>query len=229
MKRTAKHGSVQDLLPLEDIVEGVLCLRGGEYRAVLQAQSVNFALKSEEEQEAVMAGYRSFLNSLSHPLQILVRILPTDVEPYLAGFRNNHPTGADSEAIRRLALDHETFVRRLARERTLLERRFYVVVPSGEANASVTSAVRWPWKRNTSMQDNQQLAVAQAQLTSRCQEIAQGLTSFGVPSRRLESEELAELWAACLCAQVAQVSRSLTAGARPVIAATRQHEAVRHA
>src|SRR5450830_1331531 len=169
MKRTAKHGSVQDLLPLEDIVEGVLCLRGGEYRAVLQAQSVNFALKSEEEQEAVMAGYRSFLNSLSHPLQILVRILPTDVEPYLAGFRNNHTTKADSEAIRRLALDHETFVRRLARERTLLERRFYVVVPSGEANAAVTSAIRWPWKRNNSRQADQQLAVAQAQLTSRCQ------------------------------------------------------------
>ena len=55
MTPAAKHGSVQDLLPLEDIVEGVLCLRGGEYRAVIQAQSVNFALKSEEEQEAVMA------------------------------------------------------------------------------------------------------------------------------------------------------------------------------
>ena len=72
MTAAEKHGSVQDLLPLEDIVEGVICLRGGEYRAVVQAQSVNFALKSEEEQEAVMAGYRSFLNSLSHPVQMLV-------------------------------------------------------------------------------------------------------------------------------------------------------------
>ena len=81
MTTAGKHGSVQDLLPLEDIVEGVICLRGGEYRAVIQAQSVNFALKSEEEQEAVMAGYRSFLNSLSHPVQMLVRILPTNVDP----------------------------------------------------------------------------------------------------------------------------------------------------
>lgn len=228
MTPTAKHGSVQDLLPLEDIVEGVLCLRGGEYRAVIQAQSVNFALKSEEEQEAVMAGYRSFLNSLSHPVQMLVRILPTNVEPYLAGFRSNVTAQANSEAIRRLALDHETFVRRLARERTLLERRFYVVVPSGETNASVTAAIRWPWRRNGRRRDDQQLAVAAAQLTARCQEIAQGLTSFGVTSRRLESEELAELWAACLCSQVSQLSPSLIAGARPVVAATRQREAVRH-
>ena len=99
MTTAPKHGSVQDLLPLEDIVEGVICLRGGEYRAIIQAQSVNFALKSEEEQEAVMAGYRSFLNSLSQPVQMLVRILPTNVEPYLTGFRSNVTSQANSEAI----------------------------------------------------------------------------------------------------------------------------------
>lgn len=228
MTPAGKHGSVQDLLPLEDIVEGVICLRGGEYRAVIQAQSVNFALKSEEEQEAVMAGYRSFLNSLSHPVQMLVRILPTNVEPYLAGFRTNVMSQANSDAIRRLALDHETFVRRLARERTLLERRFYLVVPAGEFGRDGTAAIRWPWKRNGRRLDDQHLAVAAAQLNARCQELAQGLTSFGVSSQRLESEELAELWAACLCSQVSQLSPSLIAGARPVVAATRRQEVVRH-
>ena len=227
MKRTALHGGVQDLLPLDDIADAVLCLRGGEYRAVLQAQSVNFALKSEDEQEAVLAGYRSFLNSLRHPLQMLVRILPTDVEPYLAGFANTNTTQAGSEAMRRLALNHETFVRRLARERTLLERRFYVVVPAGETAAFATDAIRWPWKRNRPPAD-QQIAVARAQLTARCQEIAQGLAAFGVPSRRLGSGELAELWAACLCACLSQPSPSLSAGRRPVVAAG-QRGALRHA
>lgn len=227
MTTAGKHGSVQDLLPLEDIVEGVICLRGGEYRAVIQAQSVNFALKSEEEQEAVMAGYRSFLNSLSHPVQMLVRILPTNVEPYLAGFRTNVTSQANTDAIRRLALDHETFVRRLARERTLLERRFYLVVPAGEFGRDGTAAIRWPWQRNGRRLDDQHLAVAAAQLNARCQELAQGLTSFGVNSRRLESEELAELWAACLCSQVSQLWPSLIARARPVVAATRR-EVVRH-
>lgn len=228
MTAADKHGSVQDLLPLEDVVEGVICLRGGEYRAIIQAQSVNFALKSEEEQEAVMAGYRSFLNSLSHPLQILVRILPTNIEPYLAGFRQNLTANGNTDAIRRLALDHETFVRRLARERTLLERRFYLVVPAGDFGTSGAAAIRWPWKRDGRRLDDQHLAVAAAQLDARCQEIAQGLTSFGVTSRRLESEELAELWAACLCSQVSQLSPSLIAGARPVVAAPRAKEGVHH-
>ncbi len=222
MTANGKHGSVQEMLPLEEIVEGVLCLRGGEYRAVIQAQSINFALKSEEEQEAVMAAYRSFLNSLSHPVQMLVRILPTNIEPYLKGFRTNGTTHANSEAIRRLALDHELFVRRLARERTLLERRFYLVVPSGHGDGEGHAGVRLPWRRSNRQRDEQQLAVAAARLDARCHELAQGLTSFGVSSRRLPSGELAELWTACLCSQVSQIAPSLTAGARPVVTALRK-------
>lgn len=61
-----------------------------------------------------MAGYRSFLNSLSHPSLMLVRIPPTNVELHLAGFRGDVTARANSEAVRRLALDHETFMRRPA-------------------------------------------------------------------------------------------------------------------
>src|SRR6266581_978979 len=51
-----RYASAQELLPLEDVIDSVLCLRGGDYRAVIEAQSVNFALKSETEREAIMAG-----------------------------------------------------------------------------------------------------------------------------------------------------------------------------
>ena len=126
--RRRRLASVQELLPLDEIAGDVLRLRGGDYRAVLQAGSVNFALKSETEQESILAGYRRFLNGLAYPLQVLVRVVPTDVEGYLAGVR---AARAGSDTLRRLALDHEAFVRRIARERTLLDRRFYVVVPAG--------------------------------------------------------------------------------------------------
>jgi hypothetical protein len=136
---------VQDLLPLDDIVDGVICLRGGDYRAVLEAGSVNFTLKSETEQEAIIAGYRAFLNSLSYPIQVVARIMPTDVESYLAGLRERFG-GRGSENLHRLALDHEAFVRRLARERTLLERRFYVVVPAKIEGTFERRGLRWPWQ-----------------------------------------------------------------------------------
>jgi hypothetical protein len=77
-------------VPHERMLERVL-RRAGDCRAVLEAQSVNFALRSDEEKEGIMAGYRAFLNSLSYPIQVLVRILPTDVETYLAALRERPP------------------------------------------------------------------------------------------------------------------------------------------
>ena len=83
----APYASVQEQLPLEEIAGDVLELRSGDARAVLEAGSVNFALKSEPEQEAILAGYRRFLNGLDYPLQVLVRVAPADIERYLGGNR----------------------------------------------------------------------------------------------------------------------------------------------
>jgi len=207
-----RFASAQELLPLEDILDGVLCLRGGDYRAVLEAQSVNFALKSDAEQEAIMAGYRAFLNALSYPIQVVVRILPTDVEPYLTALRGQASTRS-AEALRRLALDHEAFVRRLARERTLLERRFFVVVPAGLEGAFERRGIRWPWRGQVGSH-RQNLEAAREQLTFRCQEIAQG-GGFGVTTRRLGSDELVELWSAFMGSEVAP-SR-IEVAAHPVV------------
>lgn len=218
---------VQDLLPLDDITDGVICLRGGDYRAVMEAQSVNFALKSDSEQEAIMAGYRAFLNSLSHPIQVVARILPTDVEGYLAGLRKARLTdgqgvrGGSSEALRRLALDHETFVRRLARERTLLERRFYVVVPAGLEGTFERKALRWPWLAAPG-NARQNREAATRQLNFRCYELVQAMASFGVDTRRLLSQELAGLWNDFLRSEIAP--SGLIVHQQPVVVAREREE-----
>jgi hypothetical protein len=228
MRRKANRGlaSVQELLPLDNIVDGVLCLRGGDYRAVLEAQSVNFALKSEAEQESIMAGYRAFLNSLSYPIQVVVRILPTDVEAYLVGLRQRYG-GRSGEALRRLALDHEAFVRRLGRERTLLERRFYVVVPAGLEGTFERRGIRWPWQRvPSSIRHN--VDAAARQLGFRCQELIQSLASFGVAARRLSTEETAQLWSAFLRSEVAPPP-TLAASGCPVVTRRNRREVVDNA
>jgi hypothetical protein len=223
MRRNANRrlASAQELLPLDDIVDGVLCLRGGDYRAVLEAQSVNFALKSEVEQEAIMAGYRAFLNSLTYPIQVVVRILPTDVEAYLAGVRGRFG-GRGGEALRRLALDHEAFVRRLGRERTLLERRFYVVVPAGLEGTFERRGIRWHWQ-GTPRNIRQNLDAAARQLAFRCQELTQALASFGVAARRLDTEEMVQLWSAFLRSEVASAP-TLAASHWPVVTARNRGE-----
>ncbi|MPZ99103.1 MAG: hypothetical protein GEU80_07140 [Dehalococcoidia bacterium] len=203
-----RHASVQQSLPLEDIAGDVVQLRGGDYRAVLEAGSVNFALKAETEQEAILAGYRRWLNALAYPIQILVRIVPTDVEVYLAGLRGQR--GARSgETWRRLALDHETFVRRIARERTLLDRRFYVVVPAGMDGGFERTGIAWPWRRVSRDRHATSLVTARRKLAFRCGEVAHGLAAFGVPCRRLDDRELVALWRACFD------GAAVTAGGEP--------------
>ena len=193
--RRRRLASVQEILPLEEIAGDVVRLRGGDYRCVLEAQGIHFALKSEPEQEAILAGYRRFLNGLTYPLQVLVRLVPADVEGYLAGLGGAR---AGTETLRRLALDHEAFVRRIARERTLLDRRFYVVLPADVDAATGRGGPGWPWRRGLQAQGQSDLARARRTLSFRSGEVAQGLGSFGVSTRRLDAGELAALWRAAL-------------------------------
>ncbi len=191
-RKRPRLASAQELLPLEEITGDLVRLRGGECRAVLEAGSVNFALKSETEQDAILAGYRRFLNGLSYPLQVLVRVKPTDVEGYVGGLRELR---SSSEALQRLARDHEAFVRRIARERTLLERRFFVVVPGGKANTATGRSFGLRWQRGAN--DNgvpSELLAVRRLLAFRCGEVGQGLAAFGVSTQRLASTELASLW-----------------------------------
>jgi hypothetical protein len=201
-----RHASVQTVLPLDDIAGDVLVLRGGDCRAVLEAGSVNFALKSEAEQEAILSNYRRFLNALSYPVQILVRVVPTDVEVYLAGLRAGQQA-RDGDVWRRLAQDHETFVRTIARERTLLDRRGYVIVPAGTGGAFDRTGIAWPRRRRA--RERSTLLAARRALAFRCAEIEQGLAAFGVPVRRLDGADLVALWRAALA------GTPVTAGGAP--------------
>jgi len=197
--------SAQALLPLEEIAGDVVRLRGGDDRAVLEAGSVNFALKSEVEQEAILAAYRRFLNALAYPVQVLVRVVPTDVDVYLDGLHgrgrveSRHGARGDRTADlwRRLAQDHEAFVRRIARERTLLDRRCYVVVPAGTGGAFERTGIAWPWRRPDRAPAGTAVAARRA-LAFRCAEVTQGLAACGVPTRRLGGDELVALWRAAL-------------------------------
>ncbi len=130
-----------------------------EYRAILEVGSVNYTLKTEGEQEAILAGYRAFLNGLTFPLQILVQVRPLDLAPYIVQLRAAQERLAardggdgktnDQEAPHerssvwaRLAEDEARYVLELAAQKTLLERRFYIVIScDGEAApvSSVTS------------------------------------------------------------------------------------------
>lgn len=200
MKHRATVQSTQ--LGLEAIEEDVVQLPGGQYRAVLEVGSVDFALKGEVEQEALITGYARFLNGLTYPIQIAVRALPIDVERYLDDLEQRARRELP-EPLAELARDHVAFVRRLARSRSLLERRFYVVVPADGAEQPARRG--WPFARRHDLARD--LAEARRQLTHRCDQIATQLDACGLKARRLTSRELAQLYYASWCPELARVQR----------------------
>jgi hypothetical protein len=185
---------------LEAIEDDVVRLAGGQYRAVLEVGSLNFGLQGEAEQEATIAGFAAFLNSLSFPIQILVRALPVDVDGYLGELERR--ALQLPERLADLARDHVAYLRRLARSRTLLERRFYLVVP---AQAELPRArYRSPFGRKAPATAPE---AARKQLTFRCEEVERQLARCGLAARRLVSVELAQLFYACWCPELARVQR----------------------
>ncbi len=199
---TARVGSVQTAhLRIESIEDDVVRLGGGLYRAVLEVGSVNFALQGEVEQEALVAGFASFLNSLTFPVQVLVRVLPIDFEAYVGDLERRAREELVGD-LAELARDHAAFLRRLARNRTLLERRFYVVVPAQSDDKEARAS--WPFGKRTVSLD---LPAARKQLTFRCEEVERQLGRCGLPVRRLGNTEVAQLYYACWCPELSRVQR----------------------
>lgn len=199
MRRAAVQTS---RLRLENIDGGVVRLAGPLYRAVVEVSGATVPMDDDARREAVLAGYAGFLNALSFPVQILVRAVPVDLSRYLGALeeRARRQLPPDLAA---LARDHVAFVQGLARQRTLLERQFYVVVPA-------QSAVRggWPaWRRTRAGSDETHADTARRQLTFRCDEVVRHLGRCELTTRRLEDVELAALFMACWSPERSRLQR----------------------
>src|SRR5436305_5418128 len=119
-----KAASVQAVrLGVQSIQDSVVELSGGEYRAVLEVSGTASPFEDDVRQEALLAGFAGFLNALGYPIQIVVRASPVDLTRYVAAVEER-ARQAPEAALVALAQDHATFVQGLARQRTLLERRF---------------------------------------------------------------------------------------------------------
>jgi len=184
---------------VEAIEDDLVRLASGQCRAVLEVGSVNFGLQGEVDQEATIASFAAFLNSLSFPVQVLVRALPIDVDGYMGDLERR--ALALPEGLAELARDHVAYLRRLARSRTLLERRFYLVVPAQDETPRPRG---WPFARRA---PTVEAGAARKQLTFRCEEVERQLGRIGLPVRRLTSVELAQLFYACWCPELARLQR----------------------
>jgi hypothetical protein len=200
-----RHASVQATrLGIESIQSAVIELAGGEYRAVLEVTGIARPFEDDIRLESLIAGFATFLNGLSYPVQILVRASPVDLSRYVAALEERGREMLSGQ-LAELARDHAAFVQGLARQRTLLERRFYAVVPSEGVPRS--GWTRYFGRTSRSLEDETRRDAARQQLTFRCDDVARQLGRCGLTARRLADLELAQLYLACWSPERARAQR----------------------
>ncbi len=123
-----KRPSTQAHLPISEIKDGVLVLKDGTLRKILMTSSINFALKSEDEQNALISSYVSFLNSLDFSLQIVAQSRRLQIKPYLEKLSKMEQEQSN-ELLRVQIADYRAFVEEIVDIGQIMTKKFYVVVP----------------------------------------------------------------------------------------------------
>lgn len=135
-----RFGSSRKQIQIKGIMDDVLILPKHEYRLILETSSVNFELKSEEEQDVIIDSFQNFLNSLPSPIQILVRVREIDIDHYLQQLVLLKDK--EKETIYQTQIDnYSNFVRKLVKGNKILSRRFYIVLPFTQKDRNQDTAL----------------------------------------------------------------------------------------
>ena len=128
LTKSNKKVSSRRQIDIKEVKDGILTLPDKEYRMVIETSSVNLELKSEAEQDVLIDSFQNFLNSLSSPLQIVIRVREVDIDGYLEKIQKEKQD--EKEKVYKNQIDNYTnFVENLVSGNKILSRRFYVVIP----------------------------------------------------------------------------------------------------
>ncbi len=183
----------QDFVPVKEVRDGIVILKDGSYRAILLASSINFALKSEDEQTAFIVQFQNFLNSLDFSCQIFVQSRMLDIRPYIATLEVEYKKQLD-DLMRIQIREYIGFVKNFTEAANIMTKNFFVVV-SYSPSVSVTKKgglFSWAEKNDVATQ-NRTFEEHVSQLEQRVSVVQQGLIRTGVRTVQLGTEESIEL------------------------------------
>ena len=118
----------QSYLNIAEVREDVVVLKDGTLRAVLLVSSINFSLKSEDEQNAIVQAYMQFLNSLDFPIQVVIQSRRMNIDDYMNKLKEAEMV-QKNELLRNQIVDYRSYVRQLVDLAEIMQKRFYLVVP----------------------------------------------------------------------------------------------------
>ncbi len=188
---------MQENLDIAEIKDGVVVLKDGSLKSILAVSSINFDLKSDVEQEAIIYGYQRFLNTLDFPIQIVISSRRYDVKPYLKTLEERRKIEQNS-LLKNQITDYINFIDELVHVSDIMSKKFYIVVPFYPIEAQRQSFLeRLSATFNPErviFEEREKFETYKSQLFQRVEEVRVSLMSTGVRVVPLNTQELIELF-----------------------------------
>jgi len=194
---TPIHPSTLRYLDIAGIRQDTVIMKDGDLRSIILVSSINFALKNEDEQNAIIAAYVSFLNNVSFPLQIVIQSRELNIEGYLTALKQKEKEQTN-ELLKMQITEYIGYIKELVSLSKIMNKRFYVVVPYNPMSDkkkgffsrlsetfSPTSLIKMKEEKFTRLRK---------ELGRRVDTVISGLSSIGLNTIELDTQSLIELY-----------------------------------
>jgi hypothetical protein len=178
--------STQSFIEIEDIKDDVLLLKDNSAAIVIEVGAVNFWLLSAEEQTSTIYAYASLINSLSFPTQILILSKKMDISSYLEYIEDKLKQKKD-ELMKVRLRGYKEFIKTIVKKNTVLEKRFFFVVPFSPLEMGVSGV-------SSGLKKEYVISHAKSSLYPKRDHLLRLLAKIGLRAAVLQKQELTELF-----------------------------------
>lgn len=187
MKQKQQHSSTQKFVEIKEIKEHIVIFENGNAGIVINVTATNFSLLSREEQDGKMYAYASLLNSLSFPIQILIRSKRIQILPYLKMLdieAHKTPNPKLASFIRQ----YRTFIENMVTVSTVLDKQFYIIISYSSLEGGIKRVTKGMSAADFFFEG------AKTALTTKAESVMGLLERLGLRSHILSEDELTKLF-----------------------------------
>jgi len=189
--------TTQEFVPIKEIRQGIVVLRDDSLRGIIMASSLNFALKSAEEQQSIIFQFQNFLNSLDFSVQIFIQSRKLDIRPYIALLENRLKEQM-GDLLKIQTREYIEFIKNFTENSNIMTKTFFIVVPYSPAAVTKGGITDAFGKKKTANENAErkleQFEEHRSQLEQRISVVTQGLARCGIRTVELGTEEIVELF-----------------------------------
>jgi len=185
------HSSTQKFTEIADIIDNTVIYINGNASLLIEVTASNFALLSKAEQDAKIYSYASLLNSLTFPIQILIRNRRVDITSYLKSLEAQENQTKNPLLAQHIKL-YRNFVHEMIKVNVVLNKTFYVVLSYNSLEGGIGGAKQALGKGGKVNPDF--AASAQKSLLAKAESVHGQLKKLSLAAKTLEKEELVQLF-----------------------------------